>query len=1199
MGRVEENRAENYIRKHRNHKRWIAFALCVALLTGSCTLYMLNKPATAMTEEGAGNVGLVLETADTEYEHGLIEKMEEAENSEDGEQASLNSDAEETEDSAKEQAGDADTSTESESTEAAESTEEGAEEAGASESKEENTEASELKDDEKTGKEKPDKEDTDKEITTPKSVSLTARYVDRNGEEIKESEKLSIEKEISFDGEETAVEGFFFDGVTFEEKRIAKITPVYAQAETEEEADKEEEEQAEEQKEEVKTEESEQAEAEGVEAEKAEPEKVEVEKAEAVTDEAANAEAENSEAAKAETEKNLTEDAGSLSDESENSAETIPVAGYIITTEDGEELTVSEDSEIVFHYIKATDKTEFTFRDNKITVKATTKQAGVFPEGIELKATEVTPTIENYNYDAYLSALNENCEAIAKEAGKDNAVEFTADNTLLYDIAFMFEGKEIQPLEGTVSISIEFRKNQLSEDIAASNDDDIAVVHLPIKEEVKEAANVNTTEEATMITASDVEVITLTEATAAVENGEKVEFEAENFSIFAVLAYQSHLAGTDTYETVLGDAVNFAIVADELEQNEAETNFAVKKIVSTQNQSGNDLTNPMEQTFMVAETEFQFNVKGYPAYFIIPADYRSKIKALGNTVLYFDTSYSKEELIKAVSDMLEYTRAASADLAQRDSDITFPEDTNRYVVDTTGLPDNKTYYVNVSEEDYEVIKYAEGISINKLADQTIVFNVHATGNLVFNKYKINGIPSDTIAGQNNNTGSVTPEYAKYARTIIWNFIDVESVTVGTPVVGVMISGNSTAKWINNSTSAGWVAFPKVHIESGEWHNTYDHVTKISGTAQLQAYKTIDGVPSTVSGFTFGVYRKNGNTWETEPFLTAKNDGHDVVFDPIEYGEDESKKDDALYEYLQLEADSEPVEFVYRIVETDAGSYSRDSRTKEFFAKVTVTASSDVQDSRGIVTNAKYYVVSAPEYYTDAACKNRVLVKDESGKQIPSIPTFNNKTEGEYCLKVIKNWTQNGVEPENTDFTEQIYVKIYRSYDRASGDYGEDCEEIDGVKYELVKWAAEPDGVYKSGDSGLEYLPISKDMNWQIKLITDSQHPQNANLKYKYYVREYQLIDEEYVEKTGLVTYKSGNDDTSSTDWSKVYTYAGEEDDSGIQLTIVNELGGNVLPNTGGIGSLPYMAHGVGIAVAGLLGGAVYRKKKDEDEPEDN
>ena len=82
MRKVDENRAENYIKKHGRYKKWIAFAVCLSLLSGTLTLYMLNKPATAVTEEGAKQVGLVLETADSAYEHGLIEKMENQEKAE-------------------------------------------------------------------------------------------------------------------------------------------------------------------------------------------------------------------------------------------------------------------------------------------------------------------------------------------------------------------------------------------------------------------------------------------------------------------------------------------------------------------------------------------------------------------------------------------------------------------------------------------------------------------------------------------------------------------------------------------------------------------------------------------------------------------------------------------------------------------------------------------------------------------------------------------------------------------------------------------------------------------------------------------------------------------------------------------------------------------------------------------------------------
>ena len=58
-----EEKAKKYIVKHDHTKRWIALALCMALITGTVTMYMLNKPATAVTEEGSADVGMVLDAS--------------------------------------------------------------------------------------------------------------------------------------------------------------------------------------------------------------------------------------------------------------------------------------------------------------------------------------------------------------------------------------------------------------------------------------------------------------------------------------------------------------------------------------------------------------------------------------------------------------------------------------------------------------------------------------------------------------------------------------------------------------------------------------------------------------------------------------------------------------------------------------------------------------------------------------------------------------------------------------------------------------------------------------------------------------------------------------------------------------------------------------------------------------------------------
>ena len=83
MRKVDENRVSNYLKKHMNFKKWLAFILCLSLLVGTGTLYMMNKPATAVTEEGAESVGMVLETADSAFEQsGIQQTLENAESGE-------------------------------------------------------------------------------------------------------------------------------------------------------------------------------------------------------------------------------------------------------------------------------------------------------------------------------------------------------------------------------------------------------------------------------------------------------------------------------------------------------------------------------------------------------------------------------------------------------------------------------------------------------------------------------------------------------------------------------------------------------------------------------------------------------------------------------------------------------------------------------------------------------------------------------------------------------------------------------------------------------------------------------------------------------------------------------------------------------------------------------------------------------------
>lgn len=762
-------------------------------------------------------------------------------------------------------------------------------------------------------------------IDAQSDITLTAKYVDKDGKDIKDSEELKITAETELkNAESILVEGYFYLNASIGEQKITKITPVFE-------------------------------------------------------------------------------------DESSDSEETSKkIKEYTVSIVNGEDITITENTDIVLTYVKATEETVFNYSDDKVIVKAEASSKGLFPEGVELKVTEITSATEKYNYDAYLNALNNNAEEIAKNAGQEEALEYSHNNTLMYDIAFMYEGKEIQPKEGTVNVSIEFKSNQLSGDLSAGTQEDIGVVHLPIKEEVKEASEIESTEEATKITAEDIEVKPLSETNAEVGEGEKVEFSENNFSVYAVISYQRHDPGTDTFKSVLGDSVNFGITSYQIFVNESETNFA-SKIVYANAQTGNDMTNPSEQTFIAAKIDGYFNLKGEKAYFMVPEDSKNNVgHEKGAEYIKLDTSHTSQELEKVIDDMMAYARNASADLAGRtaNASIKAVEGKNdRFIVDISSYASG-TYYVTVDQDTLGKIGAAERLTIKKKADQTIVFNVTPGGEIYLHKFMVDTDGdvkgSDTLAGTKED---------KIARTIIWNFPNAGTVHAGDGVVGVFISGQQYASWANDNTSAGWLVFPSVTL-SKEFHNTYDGVKQISGTAQFQAYKNVDNNPSTVKGFKFTIYKKDSNgSWNEIESVKNEDDPQVVTFNSITFGNELDKKNRSNYQYTNIGV-GESTEFVYKIQETDGATdnegnaYTAD--TTVYYAKVKVTC-----QKLNEYTDTTFFRVSTPEYYRDESCSSRVN----------GIPTFNNSTKHGSLGITLYKYLNNG-NPGNMKFN--FTVKVLKS-----------------------------------------------------------------------------------------------------------------------------------------------------------------------------
>lgn len=433
--------------------------------------------------------------------------------------------------------------------------------------------------------------------------------------------------------------------------------------------------------------------------------------------------------------------------------------------------------------------------------------------------------------------------------------------------------------------------------------------------------------------------------------------------------------GTDglnaSYRTILGKAVNFGIVTEnfDLSEGDAQTNVAaiVGKCV---NQTGNDLTNKEEQTFILAQVDQVFKIKGQGAgaYVRTTAKDQDKVVGLGSERIILDTTQTREQLTAEVQAMLDHGSEQSALLASQTATAVLEPDRNdhaKYMVDLTKYDGAGTYYVTLDDEGFRKIQEADKLRIYKRDDQTVVFNVVTTKtkDLTIYKYKVNGIDTDRFT-DGKYQGSQNA-----AQTVVWNFAalkdgasgtQLETITTQTPVVGILLAPRSEV--IMDGTSAGWIIAQKVKIRAGEYHNINQEIQALRPTsAVLTAGKQVDGKTPSVSGFQFSLEEvKSDGTKTTLSASTTEENKGQAVFPEIQYDEKAFTPD---------EAGGTVQTHLYKITEPGGTTtlngvvYKNDSRV--YYARVMVTK----LETRNPAGTA--YVASAPAYFEDESCKTAV------------------------------------------------------------------------------------------------------------------------------------------------------------------------------------------------------------------------------------
>ncbi len=249
-------------------------------------------------------------------------------------------------------------------------------------------------------------------------------------------------------------------------------------------------------------------------------------------------------------------------------------------------------------------RTVYTYEDSSVTVTATLADATAVPDAAEFKVTPVKADTDGYNYEAYMTALN---------GGDSSDARYTDQNTLLYDIAFLYEGWEYEPAAGSVAIEMKFKQDQLSATLGATaqTEGEVEVNHLALGDELVRSAG--TTAKATGISASDVSVESA-EGVSADADGETVSFSSEDFSVFSISQTGVTMAWSGsnpiTAEGIvqgLGKAADYAVFAENFTNTDhVEGNIAVDNYYTngaTQlNALGNIYTYNMLKSFTIEKT---------------------------------------------------------------------------------------------------------------------------------------------------------------------------------------------------------------------------------------------------------------------------------------------------------------------------------------------------------------------------------------------------------------------------------------------------------------------------------------------------------------------------------------------------------------------------------------------------------------------
>lgn len=366
-------------------------------------------------------------------------------------------------------------------------------------------------------------------------------------------------------------------------------------------------------------------------------------------------------------------------------------------------------------------------------------------------------------------------------------------------------------------------------------------------------------------------------------------------------------------EDILGEAVEFGIVANRYDQfGHTETNFAVNHFFdNNQNididgsgdgpipfyvgditdtaESGVTTTNP--RLWLSSGTTIDADIFMNPDDF---AAHKYEITSTKTTNVY---PMAEADINAYVNSLIQAGKATSLALASKTTMKPVFDGTN-FTVDTTGYPDGTTIYVDADGILNSI--GAGGWRINKLPNQSIVFNIKATSNytvtddvdhlahpaIKIGEFKVN--PNDGGTEVNSTTSAMNgdPELNQRVDNVIFshiffNVVNADYVHLDNASALFLLP---EAKRVTQSNGAGWILAKGTVDSHAEWH-FYRHTRsyKAKGDFVLGSQKKlVDGyknpIPYENKNFKFEIYTSDADKTQGTLIETALASGTTGLID---------------------------------------------------------------------------------------------------------------------------------------------------------------------------------------------------------------------------------------------------------------------------------------------------------------------------------